>query len=408
MDYFDYLIAGGGLTASSCASTLRGLGAEGRIGLLCAEPHLPYHRPPLSKGVLLGREPVAGVYDHNERFYQKKGIEVFPGRRAASLDAGNATIRDDVGGSCRYGKLLIATGSALRTLNVPGGDLGNLFYLRTVSDAEAILAACDHARTAVVVGAGFIGMELASAFAQRGLETHMLVREDRLFTKLQSRELADFFTSYYREQDVTLHVGQSAEAFEGTDRVSSVLTTGGERIPCDLVAVGVGVEPDTSWLQGSGAELGDGVVVNEFLESNLPNVYAAGDVANFYDPVFNKRRRIEHWDNAIRQGELAARNMLGRHEPYRMVSYFFSDLFDLNFEFLGDNSEFDQVVTRGRLEERSAVVLWLKDHQLVAAFLLGESAADRPEIERIILAKADLSAYRGRLEDAAFPLAQVA
>ncbi len=376
--------------------------------MLGAESEPPYNRPPLSKGLLLGYEEPERVYAFKPDFYEKSGIELVLGAKAAKVDAAAKTVSTGDGRQIGYGKLLAATGTTPRKLNVPGGDLANIFYLRLLGESLAILSALKSARRAVIVGAGFIGMELASAFVQNGVETTMLVRETGLFTRLGSKPLSDFFEDYYQSQGVKIIYEDSVERFEGDQAVARVVTAGGRQLDCDLAAVGIGVAPDIAWLEGAGVELNNGVVVDEYLQSANPDIFAAGDVANFYDPIYGKQRRVEHWDNAIRQGELAALNMLGQKQPYDIVAYFFSDLFDLSWEWLGDNSDVDAVITRGSLKDQSAIVFYLKENRLQAAFLLMQGQKERLWVEKTIKERLDLSGPAlEKLADASYPLEAV-
>ncbi|MDP1808667.1 MAG: FAD-dependent oxidoreductase [Actinomycetota bacterium] len=401
----DFLLVGGGVASARCAAMLRKQGADGRITIVGAEAEPPYNRPPLSKGVLLGREDPARIYPYPQDYYERHSIDLVLGATIAGVDAAAKTAKAADGREFAYEKLLAATGASPRRLNIPGSDLNNIFYLRTLPESLAIKGMFKPGRRAVIVGAGFIGMELASAFVQNGLETTMLVRESGLFTRLGSARLSKFFEDYYLSQGVKIVYNDSAVRFEGGAQVERVVTVQGLSLDCDLTAVGIGVAPEVGWLQGSGVELSNGVVVDEYLQSGNPDIYAAGDIANFYDPIFKKRRRIEHWDNAIKQGELAALNMLGQNVAYDTVAYFFSDIFDLSWEWLGDNSDIDATVTRGSLADRSAIIFYLKENRLKAAFLLMQSPKERLWVERAIVEGLEFGPERqAKLADASYPL----
>lgn len=403
----DFLIVGGGLAGATGAETLRQQGAGGSIVLACAEPHLPYHRPPLSKGLPLGYEQVENIFVHNEDFYAEHNIDVRLSTRITGVDGRRNLATDAAGNEYQFGKLLVATGSALRQLPVPGTELRNVFYLRTLDDALAIIEAMKQAERAVVIGAGFIGMELTSAFVQNGVHTTMLVREDKLFSKLYSDDLSRFFEDYYKEKGVEIIFRDEAERLEGEQRVEKVITKGGRELDCQMASIGIGVIPEVDFLKDAGVELQNGVVVDEYLRSAHPDIFAAGDVANYYDPVFGKRRRVEHWDNAIKQGGLAAENMLGRERPYNMVSYFFSDLFGLSWEFLGDNMDIDETIRRGSFEEQSAILFYLKENVLKAAFLLMQTPKERQQVEQWILNRTDLAALKQKLADPTTDLGRI-
>jgi NADPH-dependent 2,4-dienoyl-CoA reductase/sulfur reductase-like enzyme len=405
---YKLLIVGGGLAAVSTLDVLAKEEAASGTALLSSEPHLPYDRPPLSKEYLLRQTPRDEVFLKPESFYKENGIDVFLNTRAAKLDTTNCLVTTEDGRSFRFEKLMIATGSELRTLNVPGHELTGVHYLRRLDDSDAIQSAAKDSTRAVVVGAGFIGLEVAAALRQMGLEVTVLEMEKSLFPRLATPELSDFFLHYYEEKGVRFLFQERIETFEGKDRLMSVRTASGLKIPCDLAVVGVGVRPSTAFLDGTGVDVSNGVIVNEYMETNLPGIYAGGDVANYYDPVYRKRRRIEHWDNAIKQGNVVGENLLGRRAMYDGVSYFFSDVWDLHWQLVGDNEESDTRIVRGSMGERKFGVLYLKDNRLRAMFLLGLPFKERRVAEKFIMEGVDLSAYAGRLADVALSFEEIA
>ncbi len=373
----DYLLVGGGLASAKCAAELRQQGAVGRVAIVGAESYAPYNRPPLSKGLLLGYDQPERIFVFPSEFYKENEIELFDGAVASGLDLDNREVELADGRSLEYKKLLIATGTTPRHLAVPGADLQNIFYLRNLDDSLAIADAMRPGSRAIIVGAGFIGMELAAAFAEKGVETTMLVRESGLFTKLGSEELSRFFSDYYQQHGIQIIYEDEVKEFAGDDVLGAVVTQDGRELPADMAAVGIGVVANTDWLEGSGLEIDRGVVVDGSLRASAPDVFAAGDVAVYYDPIFQKRRRVEHWDNAVKQGELAAANMLGESRSVDYVAYFYSDLFDLSWEWLGDNSSVDDTVVRLNDKGEPELVYYLKNGQLRAAFLLLQGPDER-------------------------------
>ncbi len=404
----DFLLVGGGLASATAAETLRVGGAEGSIAMLCAETTLPYHRPPLSKNFLLDGPNTASILIRDETFYRDRNIEVHLGTRASSLDVESRTIDTDEGGRFRFKKLLIATGANLDKLAMPGADLPGIHYLRTVADAQALHEAMGTAKRAVVVGASFIGMELAAAFAVRGIKTTLIARQELLYEKLHSPEISAFFAAIYRARGVELILGESVEQFRGDGRVEAAVTSGGKILPCDLAAIGVGVHPAIGFLRTGALHLDDGIVVDQYLETNRAGIYAAGDVANFYDPVARIRHRAEHWDNAVKQGRIAAWNMLGDRQSWRTVSYFFSDVFDLNFNVVGATAEGDERIVRGSAENNSFSVLYLRDSRLSGAFLLERSLVEAKAAGSLIVNRSDLAPAKAKLPDGRFPLERAA
>ncbi|MGH8623994.1 MAG: NAD(P)/FAD-dependent oxidoreductase, partial [Gammaproteobacteria bacterium] len=267
--------------------------------------------------------------------------------RATRLDAQRKLVTTDRAGAFRYSKLLIATGARVRRLSVPGAQLAGVHYLRTVTDAELLRKAMTTSKQAVVVASSFIAMELAAACITRGIQTTLIAKHKLLYDRLESPEVSAFFCDYYRARGIEIVFGETVSAFTGEQQVTAVTTQSGRVFACDLAVIGAGAEPEIGFLRDSGLQLEDGIVVNQYLETDLPGIYAAGDIAKFFDPVFRRNRRIEHWDNALKQGRIVARNMLGCHESYRAVSYFFSDVLDLSFNFIGDVDGTTRRIVRG-------------------------------------------------------------
>jgi NTE family protein len=363
-------LVGGGLASVTAAETLRRGGAKGSIAILAAENALPYHRPPLSKDFLVKGPEKTNILIHTDAFYRERDIAIHLGTRVCRVDVDKRTIETEHGTRCRFGKLLIATGASVDELSVPGVDLEGIHYLHTVDHGRALYDDIAHVQRAVVIGASFIGMELAAAFATRGIHTTLIARRELLYSKLGSPEVSRFFAEHYRTRGVELILGDSAERFCGTARVESIVTKAGKVVPCELVAVGIGVRPEVGFLRDSGIALDDGILVNHHLETNQPGIYAAGDVANFYDPITRSRRRSEHWDNAVKQGRVAAWNMLGDRQPWRTLSYFFSDVFDFTFNVVGDTSLAHERIVRRSPEDEAFSVVYLANDQLRGAFLL--------------------------------------
>lgn len=404
----DFLLIGGGLASATAAETLRGAGAEGRIAILSAETTLPYHRPPLSKNFLVNGPDRTDILIHDEAFYRDRDIEIHLGARVRRVDAGSRIIETNAGARFRFGKLLIATGASVNRLSARGADLAGVHYLRTVGDALSLYQAIERVQRAVVVGASFIAMELAAAFATRGIATTLIAKEHLLYSKLDSPEISEFFAEYYRGRGIELIFGEHIDKFSGTARVEGVVTSSGGTAPCDIVAIGMGVRPEVGFLLNSGIDVDGGIQVNQYLETSRPGIFAAGDVANFYDPIARKRSRNEHWDNAIKQGRIAALNMLGERQPWRTVSYFFSDIFDLTFNVVGSTKEAGQRIVRGSVEDKSFSVLYLGKNRLRGAFLLEQSFLDAKAAGALIANRSDLTAAKAKLPDSRFPLNRAA
>lgn len=406
--FVDFLMVGGGLASVTAAETLRWGGAEGSIAILTAESILPYHRPPLSKDFLVKGPEETNIFIHPQAFYRERDIAIHVGARARRVNIERRTIETEQGANFRFGKLLIATGASVDKLSVPGTNLEGIHYLRTADDGRALHEDIAHVQRAVVIGASFLGMELAAAFARRGVHTTLIARGELLYDKLASPEVSRFLAEYYRARGVELICRDGVEKFCGTGRVEAVVTRSGKVVPCELVAVGIGVHPEVGFLRDSGIALDNGILVNQYLETNHPGIYAAGDVANFYDPITRSRRRSEHWDNAVKQGRIAAWNMLGDRQSWRTVSYFFSDVFDLTFNVVGDTEEASERIVRRSPQDGAFSVLYLVDNRLRGAFLLDRSFIETKAAGTLIVSRCNLAPAKAKLADIRFPLNRAA
>jgi NADPH-dependent 2,4-dienoyl-CoA reductase/sulfur reductase-like enzyme len=380
-----YVIAGGGMVAGYAAKQLVELGLKpGELAILSGDTSLPYERPPLSKGFLAGRDSEESIRINSEEFYQQHGIEVRlgcwvsgvdPKRKQLLLQPGGL----QSGGEFQFEKLIVATGSRVRTLDVPGAKLDNVLYLRSLDDSKTIRQRADGVQRAVVIGGGFIGMEVAAVLAQKGIEVTIVLKEDRIWKRFFSPRMSQFFEAYYTARGVRFVKLAAVKELHGDRRVSSVILGNGETLGVEMVVAGIGVRPATELLANSGIEVADGVMVNEFLETNGPGILAAGDIANYQDVLFQKRRRVEHWDNAVSQGQHCARALVGERTPFKHVPYFFSDVFDLSYEFWGDPAGAEEIIHRGDLSTNSFSVWWLRQSVVVAAFVM-----NRPDEERVV------------------------
>jgi 3-phenylpropionate/trans-cinnamate dioxygenase ferredoxin reductase subunit len=360
-------IVGANLAGGRAAEALREQGFDGRLVLVGAEPQRPYERPPLSKEYLWGETTEDRIYLRPPEFYAEQRIELWLGVRASRLEPASHVLELDDGRRLTYDGLLIATGASPRRLSIPGADLDGVVYLRTVDDARELLRRMGAARRVVIVGAGFIGAEVAAACRRAGLEVVALEAAPVPLERALGREVGRIYAEIHRAHGVDLQTGESVAALRGHGAVEQVVTASGAAFECDFAVIGVGVAPEVGWLAGSGVELQNGVLVDEFCRTNVPGVYAAGDVANWWHPTLGERLRVEHFDNAQNQGVAAARNMLGQREPYAPVPYFWSDQYGLSLQYVGHASGQDQVVLRGRVDDSSWSAFFLRDGRLRAA-----------------------------------------
>jgi 3-phenylpropionate/trans-cinnamate dioxygenase ferredoxin reductase subunit len=340
------------------------------VVLIGAEPQSPYERPPLSKDYLRGESSFEQALVQPPDFYGENGIETRFGVRATRVDAAEKVVELGDGERVAYDKLLIATGGRNRRFPIPGLDLEGIYDLRTVADCDRIRAEIAPGRKAVVVGMGFIGSEVAASLRQSGVEVVVVDRNKVPLRRVLGEEVGRVMEGIHRDHGAKLIFEDTMAAFEGADRVERVVTQGGRRIECDFVVVGLGVEPVTELLAGTAAQIDNGIVVDEFCRTGVEGIYAAGDVANHYHPVFERRIRVEHWQNALNQGPAAARNMLGKDEPYDDIPWFWSDQYDFNLQYTGFHTEWDELIVRGSMEERNFMAFYLKDGRVLAAVAL--------------------------------------
>lgn len=376
-------ILGGGMVAGYAAKQLVECGLKpGELTVLSADTSIPYERPPLSKGFLSGKDSEESVRINPESFYSDHGIEIRLDCPVTAVDPGRKRLTLRAGEEFEFEKLVLATGARPRTLTIPGAALGNVLYLRSLDDSRAIQQSMGSAKRAVVAGGGFIGMEVASVLAQKQIETTVVFPEDRVWKTFFTPEMSRFFEAYFAARGVRFVKGANIRELKGSKAVEAVELADGKTIACDLMIAGIGASPNTELFAGSGIEVDNGVVVNEYLETSHSGIFAAGDIANYPDVIFGKRRRVEHWDNAVSQAQHCARALMGERAPFRHVPYFFSDVFDLSYEFWGDTSGADQSVQRGDPGSNSFSVWWLRERKLIAAF-----AMNRPDEEREVAPK---------------------
>jgi NADPH-dependent 2,4-dienoyl-CoA reductase/sulfur reductase-like enzyme len=386
MKQFELVIVGGGLASARAIKAYREAGGGGSVALLSEDAVLPYHRPPLSKGYLRGETPEAPFVEDGS-FYLDNDVEVLLGTSVGALSLGTRSLTTALGGRYGYERLLIATGARPRRLNVPGADLDGVLTLRSLADSGAIRDAARGANSAVVVGGGFIGMEVAASLRRLGLEVTLVHKGSGLFDQLGSRELSDQLASLYVEHGVELLLEQEVAAFAGDSRLGAVQTKGGVRIHADLAVVGVGVVPNVEFLAGSGLALDNGIVVDSRFETGAPGVYAVGDAASFFDPLFDRRRRLEHWSNANYQGTEVGRILAGEGGGYDTVSSFFSEVFDTTIKVFGDTTHAVQLTAAGSLES-GFLARYGEGDRLVGAIAVGQSDELEGLVEELIAERA--------------------
>jgi len=361
-----FLIVGASLTGAKAAEELRAQGFDGRVTLIGAEAERPYERPPLTKDYLRGESERAQAYVHPDDFYAQQEIELETGTRVTAIEPGKVRLHD--GRQLGYDRLLLATGAEPRRLDVPGADLDGIYYLRTLADCDLLRARLEAGGRVVTVGAGWIGSEFAASARQRGLEVTVVDPQPLPNERIFGRDVGVFYRDVHAQHGVTQLLGDGVDSFEGEGEgeVVAVRTTSGRRIECDFAVVGIGVVPRAGLASAAGLEVANGIVVNDKLQTSVPRIFAAGDVANAWHPFYRERIRVEHWANALHQGPAAARAMLGQPVSYDHIPYFFSDQYDVGMEYSGYAPSWDEVVFRGDRSGGEFVAFWLRDGHIQA------------------------------------------
>lgn len=381
-----YIVVGAGLAAASAVDGIRQHDPTGSILLIGAEREPPYDRPPLSKQLWSGAKQVDEIFRHRGSFYAEHGVDLRLGTWVVSLDAASQTLRDGGGTSYHYQKLLLATGGTPRRLAIPGGDLEELSYFRTLDDYRHLRLAAARAKSALVVGGGFIGSEIAAALSQSGLTVTMVFPGQWLGSRVFPESLGRALTTEYRTRGVEVLTGDKPVAITRSKEGYRTTTQAGRDIHSDLVVVGIGIEPNMALAHAAGLKTGNGIIVDQLLGTSDPDIYAAGDVAYFPDAVLGPRR-VEHWDSAQRQGKHAGRNMAGAGEPFAYMPFFFSDLFEFGYEAVGDTDARYETFADWQEENRTGVVYYMRDGRVRGAMMC--NLFDRVDAARALIQRAE-------------------
>jgi 3-phenylpropionate/trans-cinnamate dioxygenase ferredoxin reductase subunit len=399
------VIVGGGQAAAQAVQSLRQGNYSGAITLIGDEPYPPYQRPPLSKKYLAGDLERERLFLRPLAFYAEKQVALETGRRVEELDLGARRVRLDDGRQLDYTRLLLATGSRVRRLDVPGAHLPGIHYLRSIADVDGFAAALRPGASVVLVGAGFIGLEVAAVAVQRGCKVTVIEGAERVMSRAVSPAVADFYVAAHTGAGVAFHLGATVRAFEGAARVTGVTTAAGHTVACDVAIVGIGVVPNVELAADAGLACDNGIVVDEFARTTDPNVVAAGDCTNHPIPPHGRRVRLESVPNAVHQARVAAATLLGTPVAYSEVPWFWSDQYDLKLQIVGLSTGYDEVVLRGDPATRSFAAFYL-----AAGELLAVDAINKPREflagKRLVAARARVAA--AQLADASFDLTALA
>jgi 3-phenylpropionate/trans-cinnamate dioxygenase ferredoxin reductase subunit len=364
------VVVGGGLAGATAALELRKLGYDRRITVVAGENHLPYNRPPMSKTFLRSEETFEQTLVAQADRYAKREVELLLGRRALKIEVDRHVVQLDGQDELPYDKLLVATGGRKRQLPFAGSELRGVYDLRTVEDSEAIKAAAEAGGRAVVIGLGFIGCEVAASLNMLGVDVVALEPAEVPLQRVLGKEVGEGIAALHRRHGNRIRSGEGVERLEGVERVERVVTNRDEKIDCDFVVIGIGVEPNVDLLREAGAAISDGVDVDSSLHTSLPDVFAAGDIANHDHPVFG-RIRVEHWNNADQSGRTVAAAMLGREVVYDYIHSFWSDQFDKTVEYVGFARRWDRVEVQGSIEDLDFIARYHDGGRLLAAAAIG-------------------------------------
>jgi 3-phenylpropionate/trans-cinnamate dioxygenase ferredoxin reductase component len=405
-----FVIVGAGLAGARAAETLRTEGFDGRVVLIGRETERPYERPPLSKGMLLGAATRDSAYVHGPDWYRDHEVELLAGTEAESIDPHSQHVTLAGGGRVGYDKLLLATGSRPRALPVPGADLGGVLSLRTLADSDRIAEVLVEGADLVIVGAGWIGLEVAAAARLRGVNVTVVETAALPLQRVLGDQMAGVFADLHRQHGVAFRFGTQVAEFAGDRRVYQVVLADGSTLTANAVLVAVGAQPETGLAERAGLAVENGIQVDGALRTSDPNIYAAGDVANVQHPLLGTRVRVEHWSNALNSGPAAAGAMLGRPVSYDRLPYFYTDQYDLGMEYSGwvPPDAAADVVVRGDLAKREFIAFWMVGGRVAAGMNVNVWDVTEPVQNLIRAGLAGHTVDAGRLADPAVPLADLA
>ena len=367
--YSDYLIVGAGMAGASAVEGIRERDPKGSITIIGAENHLPYDRPPLTKKLWFGKAEVKDIFLHDQAFYDENKVTLALGRRVLKLDTESRTVTDHTGEAHRFRKLLVATGGAPRALPIPGGEIKELCYYRSLDDYERMRRQAAEGKSAVVIGGGFIGSEIAAALSTNHLSVTMVYPSGWLCNRVFPKDLGLAMERLYQSRGIQILKGQKPSSIERHGSGFIVHTDRGQKIKSDLVIVGAGIRPVIDLAEQAGLKTGDGIIVNEYLQTSHPDVYAAGDNARFPYQALGQETRVEHWDNALNQGKHAGRNMAGAREVFTYMPYFFSDLFEFGYEAVGEVDSKLETVADWEKPHETGVIYYLREGKIRGAMM---------------------------------------
>jgi NADPH-dependent 2,4-dienoyl-CoA reductase/sulfur reductase-like enzyme len=402
----DYLIIGSGVAGYNALKELVNLSVNNKIIMITSDNYYPYDRPPLSKEYLRAELDRDTLFFEAEDFYKRSNLSVILKKKVEKIDTKEKVAILEDGDSISFNKALIATGGSPRKLGINGENLRGVHYLRTLNDADEIKSEISKGKNAVIVGGGFIGIEVASSLTMLGVKTTVIEVMPYIWSTFVDEKISNFIQKYFENRGVQFILNESVKEIEGDEKVKTVVLNSDKKLDADFVLIAIGIKPNVEIAQQSGINVNNGIIVNEHLQTNHPDIYAAGDVANILDPDSGKRRRIEHWNNAEYTGKLAARNMLGKNESYNFISSIWSDIFDLHIESAGDTRDYDEYVIRGKfqLEKPKFSIIYIKKGAVKGYLAINRKVKELASLNKLIQKNVDVSNKRDALADEKFDL----
>jgi NADPH-dependent 2,4-dienoyl-CoA reductase/sulfur reductase-like enzyme len=408
---YKYIIIGGGIAGGKAVEGIRQIDEQGSIALITRAPHPPYQRPPLSKAYLKGEADLERLYLRDKAYYRENEVQIIKGLEILKIDPDKRQVYVKAGAILGYEKLLLATGGEALRLEIPGNHLENVFTLRSIADSDAIRKAAGKGKTALVMGASFIGSEVAASLTEVGTDVIQIFPEPRLLERIVPEEVSAYLHDLFKQHGVRIIPETVAESLEGDEAVRRAELSNGEEVAIDLVVMGVGINLNVDLAKEAGLELRESdlaVIVDQTLRSSDEHIYAAGDIAAWLDTNSGKRLQVEHWDVARQQGQQAGRNMAGENHPYTALPYFFSDLFDLSFEVWGNLDNWEQTVKRGNLSDDCFAIYYFEQGRLCGVLSVARPDEEREPMQALVKARPIYSEIAAQLENENTSLADLA
>ncbi|ACP49577.1 FAD-dependent pyridine nucleotide-disulphideoxido reductase [Sulfolobus islandicus Y.N.15.51] len=397
---YDYLIIGSGIAGYNALKELLQLKPNSKIIMVSSDKYYPYDRPPLSKDYLRGKLEKDMLFFESDDFYKRDNLEVILNKSVERIDTGSKEAILSDGNTISFNKALITTGGRPRKLNIPGSE--NALYLRTLDDSDKIREAASKSKNALIIGAGFIGVEVASSLTTLGVKTTVVEVMPYIWNTFVDEKVSRVIQQYLESKGISFILNDSLKEIQG----KNAITSNSRRLETDMLLIAVGITPNVELAKESGIQVDNGIIVNEYLETSAKDIYAAGDIANIFDPREGRRKRIEHWNNAEYTGKLAARNMAGNREAYNFISSIWSDIFDIHIESAGETRNYDEYVIRGKFESQRPrfSVIYLKGGTIKGYLAINRNVKEIVALNKLIQKQVEVSSKKDKLVEESFDL----